>query len=423
MVIVKFFEGLSEGEDEAPSKKAPKRDSLPPFVYSPKERLFNLTPPFKPVNMKEVYLPHSTVPRNAMTVRSHWNSGSEQFINYMNKQFIPFQAQHTNDSNPIIYVKRGTTGIAGQMRGVCDVLLLSIIHQRPFKMYASSLQSYLFAFPIANVTYPVTLANDSGAPAPLPSPLDNEHIVQNYNKKNHPRVDTWIEFTINNATPGVNAPGDFNTLYPGSTAVISLHSFLRPLLANRANHNRVARLFGMSVNQRPQGVWYRTCMQSLFQPTEYLRGYLQPYLKLFARHPVLGIHIRSGDSTKWKDASFHLTPDVITREFDHIDAVLRNLTAPLIFLSSDSDTYKQLILDRYGKIVFTVSGLDLKHVGKSSTQSGLLRAAMELHLIGQCDYLLLTPVSGFGDCGKRLNRKKPTVWYFQPLPSPSPSVK
>ena len=102
MVIVQFFEGLSEGEDEAPSKKAPKRDSLPPFVYSPKERLFNLTPPFKPVNMKEVYLPHSTVPRNAMTVRSHWNSGSEQFINYMNKQFIPFQAQHTNDSNPIV---------------------------------------------------------------------------------------------------------------------------------------------------------------------------------------------------------------------------------------------------------------------------------------------------------------------------------
>ena len=113
MVIVKFFEGLSEGEDEAPSKKAPKRDSLPPFVYSPKERLFNLTPPFKPVNMKEVYLPHSTVPRNAMTVRSHWNSGSEQFINYMNKQFIPFQAQHTNDSNPIIYVKWRTTDIAG----------------------------------------------------------------------------------------------------------------------------------------------------------------------------------------------------------------------------------------------------------------------------------------------------------------------
>ena len=197
---------------------------------------------------------------------------------------------------------------------------------------------------------------------------------------------------------------------------------MEPLLNISANRARFVQLFQLSAKQEPRRFWYGSCMQSLFQPTEYLRGYLQPYLDLFARHSVLGIHIRSGDSAKWKDGSFHLTPEVVTREFSRIDATLAIMNKPLIFLSSDSEMYRDLILQRYGDIVFTVSGLDLQHVGKSTTQSGLLRAAMELQLIGNCDYLLLTPISGFGDCGKRLNRKRPRTWYFQSRPKPTPSV-
>ena len=223
-----------------------------------------------------------------------------------------------------------------------------------------------------------------------------------------------MDYDRRDNVPGVNRNGDFNTLYSGSFAISSLHTYVKQLLHIRNNRNDYMKIVGPSLNEtEAEDSGYNMCMQSLFQPSDYLKHYLNPYLEVFSRHTVLGIHIRSGSSANWRDPDFHITKEIIEMEFDRINEILTKSKDPLIFLASDSDELQQVIKSRFGDIVFSVSSLDKQHVGKFSTQSGLLRAVMELHLLGQCDYLLLTKPSGFGDCGRRLNAKNPPFWYFQ----------
>lgn len=107
------------------------------FMNVSDSRFYNseevLTPSFHPFNYSQVYFEGSSRLREVKQPIIKWVSGPPAFRDYMNSYYIPFHQQHTNDSNPFVYLKRGTTGIAGQMRGACDVLLMSIIHNRVFK--------------------------------------------------------------------------------------------------------------------------------------------------------------------------------------------------------------------------------------------------------------------------------------------------
>ena len=57
---------------------------------------------------------------------NYWSYGPKAFLNYMNKVYIP---SHTRFI-PIVYGKMGTTGLAGQMKGVCDCLLLALVQNK-----------------------------------------------------------------------------------------------------------------------------------------------------------------------------------------------------------------------------------------------------------------------------------------------------
>lgn len=168
---MEFFKGLTtdfrSNKKRPAAKSVASRPNVSPTAFRSGLKasgpLSDLTPPFTPINITEHFFPRSTIPRDFLTVKSKWISGTKELIDYMNNQFIPFEKEHTNDTNPIIYMKRGTTGIAGQMRGACDALLLSMLNKREFKIYAPSLQTYLFAMPFFNITYPYKLKNDQGA--------------------------------------------------------------------------------------------------------------------------------------------------------------------------------------------------------------------------------------------------------------------
>lgn len=83
---------------------------------------------------RSYYRRDSFVPINISRPNTKWISGSSQFVDYMNTVFIPEQEQNVkNRKNVIVYMKRGTTGIAGQMSGMCDVLLLAILNRRAFQ--------------------------------------------------------------------------------------------------------------------------------------------------------------------------------------------------------------------------------------------------------------------------------------------------
>ena len=83
---------------------------------------------------RSYYRQNSFVPINISDPISEWISGSSQFRQYMNTVFLPQQKKHILDRDKlIVYAKRGTTGIAGQMSGMCDVLLLAILNNRVFQ--------------------------------------------------------------------------------------------------------------------------------------------------------------------------------------------------------------------------------------------------------------------------------------------------
>lgn len=67
--------------------------------------------------------------RGRLTVSAlpnYWSYGPKEFIQYMDDLYIPI---HT-DFIPIVYGKMGTTGLAGQMKGVCDCLLLALLQNK-----------------------------------------------------------------------------------------------------------------------------------------------------------------------------------------------------------------------------------------------------------------------------------------------------
>lgn len=126
--------------------------SISLFLNKTNTRFYNsektISLPFQPFNFSAYFQNKSSSPRILYNPRTIWRSGPIAFSRYMNREYIPFHKSHTNTSNPIVYIKKGTTGIAGQMRGVCDVLLLSIIHNRVLKgifvgLYACSICSCL----------------------------------------------------------------------------------------------------------------------------------------------------------------------------------------------------------------------------------------------------------------------------------------
>ena len=62
---------------------------------------------------------------------SDWFYGPSDFVWYMNTVYKRFHRENVQfTKKQIVYEKKGTTGMAGQMFGVCDALFLGILHKR-----------------------------------------------------------------------------------------------------------------------------------------------------------------------------------------------------------------------------------------------------------------------------------------------------
>ena len=99
---------------------------------------------------------------------SDWYFGPSRFVEYMNTKYRLIQLKRvSNPKKRIVYEKKGTTGMAGQMFGVCDTLLLGILHSRAVQcilrvfalplVWAPALREEMFDFPLSNFTYKVRL--------------------------------------------------------------------------------------------------------------------------------------------------------------------------------------------------------------------------------------------------------------------------
>lgn len=216
---------------------------------------------------------------------------------------------------------------------------------------------------------------------------------------------------------GIFEEGVLNKAYPGSLMISSLHMFAMHTATLEVYQPKLRIMFGGII---PNSIltsdrWYDICIPSLFQPSEYSLRFLKPYLDIFKKHKVLGIHVRSGGSTaNWKDGDyFKVTTSVVKKHQPLIHSILRKHPNMRIFLSTDSDKVEAFVKGIYGKKMIYVKEFPRSHVGKNPSEESLMRSYMDLYLLGQCDYLLLTRRSGYSRMGRAFNMKKAPIFYFK----------
>lgn len=232
-----------------------------------------------------------------------------------------------------------------------------------------------------------------------------------------PLVDHYIDYdNLDQGFPGLFQEGNLNAEFPGSIAVASLNSFLHRAFHLPSTQKKLEEIRGDAPTPwMREGSWYGVCVQSLFQPSDYVMRFLRPFLELFEKGPVLGLHVRSGGKTaNWKDAGyFGVTPAVVKRNGPKIHEFLARSPKSRLFLSTDSDEVEAFVRARYGRKVISVSSLPRNHVGKFPSEGSVMRSYLDLYLLGQCDVLFLTRRSGFSQMGLALNAKHPEVFYFK----------
>ena len=81
---------------------------------------------------REFYQPRSSILRSAV-VLTNWEGSGIFFTNYMNRNYLPRMRKQLADIRVLAYLSRPGQSIQTQMKGVCDVLLLAILNNRPFK--------------------------------------------------------------------------------------------------------------------------------------------------------------------------------------------------------------------------------------------------------------------------------------------------
>lgn len=117
-------------------------------------------------DLNSYYKPYLSSPRVISKPVTRWISGPEHFQDYMNSVFIPRQeANMKNERKHIVYVKRGTTGIAGQMAGMCDVLLTAITNDRVFQCISAVTFDNQITLPVSLPTS--SISRSSTSPFPL----------------------------------------------------------------------------------------------------------------------------------------------------------------------------------------------------------------------------------------------------------------
>ena len=74
----------------------------------------------------------TTAPMAVTEPVTTWTDGPKELVKYINKHYIPLYKNVSDYAyeKRIIYQKRQFAGIAAQMMGVCEVLLMGISHHR-----------------------------------------------------------------------------------------------------------------------------------------------------------------------------------------------------------------------------------------------------------------------------------------------------
>ena len=395
--------------------------SLTPSTSSPPSPSPSPQPPTIPQH--EVPSPHRTRRKRIPTRKSR--SGDVAKWNAFFNQYRTVHTSNVNTTKKVVYLKRGTTGIAGQIIGICDSLFIAMMTDRALQCPISSPTSSLvssdvitdkyFQFPLPNMYIPLNATVKSQLVS-LVSLLEQiqTHVPPRYKHKYKYSV-SGVDENDPLPNPSRSFTGD------GAVLMQTLHVTADRFLGRRYNSYFMERI-GLLKNRMMMSedrsqlyatvdLYYNRCVHTLFPPTPFLNTYLKQYEQQLGNGIRIGVHLRMGaGKSDWTDSRQFLT----TKRFDAFIGMLKTLIkeqqkkhgsdVPIrIFLSTDSSAMERTMQQMFPEVLVSTKGFKRSHVGGVKAtkydSSSILKAVLDVMLLGKCDYLFLTRRSGFSKIG------------------------
>lgn len=345
----------------------------------------------------------------------------ESFFN----EYRSVHASKVNTQKKVVYLKRGTTGIAGQMIGICDSLFVAMMTDRALQCEYHSLDSFLvssdvitdkyFNFPLQDMFIPFNNTMKSLF-------LSSTSFLEQIQTYVPPRFKHKYKYYVS----GVDVPDPFpnpSRSFNGDGAILiqTLHVMADRFLGRRYNSYFMERI-GLLKNRMvfPEDrinlyflvdLYYNRCIHTLFQPTPLIQKYLNEYEQQLGQGIRIGVHLRMGAGhSDWRDSRQFLTP----KRFDKFLGMLTTLikdqrekhgkNVPVrIFLSTDSTNMERTMQKVFPGLIVTTKGFKRSHVGGVKAtkydDSSIMKAILDVMLLGKCEYLFLTIRSGFSKIG------------------------
>ena len=125
------------------------------------------------VRYNVLYKRMSNVPLKIEEPTTKWAFGDSKWLSYVNKKYQLTEQDASKFDTAIVYQRKGPRGMATQMIGACDAVLLGIVNDRPSQsisvsphsriVNAPGLPPHFFSFPFSNFTYPVIYPSKAGS--------------------------------------------------------------------------------------------------------------------------------------------------------------------------------------------------------------------------------------------------------------------
>lgn len=157
-------------------------------------------------------------------------------------------------------------------------------------------------------------------------------------------------------------------------------------------------------------LYYGRCVRTLFPPSRRVRKLLQRFEPMLGNGIRVGVHLRMGQGhSDWTDSRPFLTEKRVVQGMAMIaDFIARqqkkHKNVPVkIFLSTDSSEMEYRMRQAFQGMVVTTKGFQRSHVGgvraTHYNDDSIMKAVLDVMLLGKCDVLYLTTRSGFSKIG------------------------
>ena len=189
--------------------------------------------------------------------------------------------------------------------------------------------------------------------------------------------------------------------------------YMTPALRNPHLSNRTRQLFtALPMSQATLSGLFALLFELLFQPSLLVRQRVDTILAASHRRNLICLHVRVGKNpTNPFDHAFTARANTTKAMIRFVDLNLRNVTSPLIFITSDSGQAVSDVSHRYPNSSMTIVGpiLHIDRFDRSSSVvcDGFVKVLADFYLLGECQTSLLS-ASGFSSWANR-RREQPSA--------------